>query len=100
MDNQSIVHLLDDDESVVVALRRMLQSEGYAIRTWTSAVEFLNGHDPYGPGCVGDRRIDAGHERFSSCRTHSQSVAPNAPSSLSPGKETFLCRCRPCVPAL
>ncbi len=52
MDNQPLVHLLDDDESVVVALRRMLQSEGYAIRTWTSAVEFLNGHDPYVPGCV------------------------------------------------
>jgi FixJ family two-component response regulator len=30
----------------------MLQSEGYAIRTWTSALEFLNGHDPYVPGCV------------------------------------------------
>src|SRR5215472_16618217 len=47
-----IVFLLDDDEAVVMALARMLQASGFAVRTWTSAVEFLEEHDADTPGCL------------------------------------------------
>jgi len=46
------VFLLDDDESVVLALSRLLQAEGFATRAWTSAEEFLAEHDAGRPGCL------------------------------------------------
>jgi RNA polymerase sigma factor (sigma-70 family) len=49
---QPIVFLLDDEQSVVTALARMLQASGFAVRCWTSAVEFLEVHDPQEPGCL------------------------------------------------
>jgi FixJ family two-component response regulator len=49
---EPVVFLLDDDESIVVALGRMLQAEGFAIRAWTSAREFLQTHDPESAGCL------------------------------------------------
>jgi FixJ family two-component response regulator len=52
MDVQPVVYLLDDEESVVVALSRMLLGEGFDIRTSTSALGFLNSHDPEVPGCL------------------------------------------------
>jgi FixJ family two-component response regulator len=52
MDVQPVVYLLDDEESIVVALSRMLQGEGFDIRTSTSAFNFLNSHDPDVPGCL------------------------------------------------
>jgi RNA polymerase sigma factor (sigma-70 family) len=30
----------------------MLQASGFAVRCWTSAVEFLEAHDPQEPGCL------------------------------------------------
>jgi FixJ family two-component response regulator len=47
-----VVFLLDDEQAVVVALGRMLQASGFAIRTWTSATEFFAAHDPEVPGCL------------------------------------------------
>jgi len=47
-----LVLLLDDEEAVVVALGRMLQASGFAVRAWTSASEFLSAHDPEVPGCL------------------------------------------------
>ena len=47
-----LVLLLDDEEAVVVALGRMLQASGFAVRAWTSASEFLSAHDPEIPGCL------------------------------------------------
>jgi FixJ family two-component response regulator len=52
MDVQPVVYLLDDEETVVVALSRMLQGEGFDIRTSTSALSFLDSHDPEVPGCL------------------------------------------------
>jgi FixJ family two-component response regulator len=52
MDVQPVVYLLDDEESIVVALSRMLQGEGFEIRTCTSAIDFLSAHDPELPGCL------------------------------------------------
>jgi RNA polymerase sigma factor (sigma-70 family) len=49
---QPIVFLVDDEQSVVTALARMLQASGFAVRCWTSAVEFLEVHDPQEPGCL------------------------------------------------
>jgi FixJ family two-component response regulator len=47
-----VVFLLDDEEAVVVALGRMLQASGFAVRAWTSATQFLAAHDPEIPGCL------------------------------------------------
>ncbi len=52
MNIQPIVHILDDDQPIVVALGRMLQGEGFEIRQWTSAFEFLSSHDAEVPGCL------------------------------------------------
>ena len=46
------VFLLDDEESVAVALARMLRADGFAVRVWTSAVRFLSEHDAQAPGCL------------------------------------------------
>jgi len=47
-----IVFLLDDEQAVVVALARMLQSSGFTVRPYTSAAEFLETHDAEAPGCL------------------------------------------------
>ena len=47
-----IVFLLDDEQAVVVALARMLQSSGFTVRAYTSAAEFLEAHDAETPGCL------------------------------------------------
>jgi FixJ family two-component response regulator len=46
------VHVVDDDPAVLDALRRALELEGYAVRTWSSAFDFLEEHDPHVPGCL------------------------------------------------
>ena len=51
-ETQPIVFLLDDEQTVAVALSRMLQASGFEVRTWTSAAEFLQHHDPQVPGCL------------------------------------------------
>jgi len=47
-----IVFLLDDEQAVVVALARMLQSCGFTVSPYTSADEFLAAHDAKTPGCL------------------------------------------------
>jgi FixJ family two-component response regulator len=47
-----VVFLLDDDESVVTALGRMLQASGFMVRTWTCAAKFLATHEADTPGCL------------------------------------------------
>jgi RNA polymerase sigma factor (sigma-70 family) len=46
------VFVLDDDESFVRALDRLLRAEGFTTRTWTSVNTFLSEHDPTLPGCL------------------------------------------------
>ena len=46
------VFILDDDESFVRALDRLVRAEGFATRTWTSVTTFLAEHDPDLPGCL------------------------------------------------
>jgi len=52
MDSVPTVFVLDDDESFVRALDRLLRAEGFITRTWTSVTTFLAEHDPNLPGCL------------------------------------------------
>jgi len=47
-----IVFLLDDDESVVKALARLLQGEGFTTRSCTSATDYLANHASETTGCL------------------------------------------------
>ena len=40
-DNQSIVMIVDDDDSIRKAVRRLMKSFGFAVETFASAEEFL-----------------------------------------------------------
>jgi RNA polymerase sigma factor (sigma-70 family) len=52
MNSVPTVFVLDDDESFVRALDRLLRAEGFETRTWTSAKVFLEEHDASTPGCL------------------------------------------------
>jgi len=47
-----IVHIVDDDASVLVATLRLLRASGFTVRAFASAAEFLEQRDPDAPGCV------------------------------------------------
>jgi FixJ family two-component response regulator len=49
---QTIVHVIDDDVSLRDALGLMLPSVGLDVRTYASVQEFLDGADREGPGCI------------------------------------------------
>jgi FixJ family two-component response regulator len=51
-ETSAVVFLLDDDESIVTALGRILRAEGFTVRSTTSAAEFLRTHDGSIPGCL------------------------------------------------
>jgi len=46
------VYLLDDDESVLKSLTRLLIVEGYQVVSFNSPSKFLDAHDPLVPGCL------------------------------------------------
>ena len=46
------VHVVDDDDSFRTAIARLLSAAGYAVRTYSSAAEFIQSHVEAGPGCV------------------------------------------------
>jgi FixJ family two-component response regulator len=45
------IYLVDDDERVLVALKRLLTLEGYRVACYSSGEEFLRNHDRDVPGC-------------------------------------------------
>jgi FixJ family two-component response regulator len=49
---EAIVYMVDDDPAVLKASTRLLRAEGYAVRAFNSAEEFLLAHDPLAAGCV------------------------------------------------
>lgn len=51
-DPHSKVFLIDDDESVRVALARALRLAGFVVQPYESADAFLAEHDPSQPGCL------------------------------------------------
>src|SRR6201996_8178233 len=52
MTEETIVHLVDDEEAVRGALSRLLRSVGYGIRSHATASEFLKEALPDAPGCI------------------------------------------------
>jgi FixJ family two-component response regulator len=47
-----VVFLVDDDQSALKALTRLLKVEGFETRPFSSSASFLEGHDPDVPGCI------------------------------------------------
>lgn len=53
MPHRSItVYIVDDDESIRKALKRLLRSAGYQAQVFASAEEFLNFTSGHGEGCL------------------------------------------------
>ena len=50
--DKPVVFIVDDDESVCRALRRLIKSVGHNVRTFTSAKDFLNQGCQNVPGCL------------------------------------------------
>jgi FixJ family two-component response regulator len=51
-DPQPIVFVVDDDRAMRDSLRWLLESIGLSVRTYATAAEFLDDHDPAQPGCL------------------------------------------------
>jgi FixJ family two-component response regulator len=47
-----VIFIVDDDESVLQGLARMLRIEGFETRAWTSVYDFFDEHEPDAPGCL------------------------------------------------
>jgi len=47
-----IVHVVDDDASFLAAISRLLRANGFSVRTYASAHEFLAQRDADASGCV------------------------------------------------
>jgi len=52
MTAQPVVHVVDDDESLRAALRRLLTAAGYSVAAYSSAGEFLLKPPADAPGCL------------------------------------------------
>ena len=52
MKSAPIVSIIDDDRGVLKALDRVLRGDGFEVRTFVSAYDFLSQYDPLQPGCV------------------------------------------------
>lgn len=52
MSNQSLIRIVDDDEAIIEGLVFLLESEGWNVRTYSSAREFLVNDTPSTPGCL------------------------------------------------
>lgn len=46
------VHIVDDDISFLAAISRLLRASGFAVKTFSSAGDFLAQRDAEAPGCV------------------------------------------------
>lgn len=51
-DTKGTVHVVDDDDSLLRAVSRLLRSRGYAVNTYSSAQEFTNAGKANGPACL------------------------------------------------
>jgi len=52
MQNEPVVHIVDDDDAVRDALSLLMLSEDIAVKTFASADEFLTQHAEEQPGCL------------------------------------------------
>ena len=46
-----IVYVVDDDDAVLGSLRFLLETDGFAVRTFRNATALLNATSPSGPDC-------------------------------------------------
>jgi FixJ family two-component response regulator len=51
-DEKPIVYVVDDDPAVLKSLERLLRSVDYAVKTFSSAIEFLDSQHHDAPGCL------------------------------------------------
>jgi FixJ family two-component response regulator len=72
------VHVVDDDGSFLLSMSRWLRASGFAVKTYTSASEFLSRKDADGPGCViADLQMpDVGGLDLQSTLAHTRSPLP------------------------
>lgn len=49
---ERVVHVVDDDANLLRGIARLLRSHGYAVKSYSSASEFLSAGLPAGPGCL------------------------------------------------
>ena len=47
-----VVHIVDDDPSVLAAMSRLLRASGFSVKTYVSANDFLAERSDDSPGCV------------------------------------------------
>jgi two-component system response regulator FixJ len=52
MSVKSIIHIVDDEESVRTSLATLLEIHGFSTRVYKSGIEFLSRIDPAAPGCA------------------------------------------------
>jgi two-component system response regulator FixJ len=52
MPNDPVVHVIDDDEAVRDSLEFMIDAAGLGVKTWDSALAFLDGLDSARRGCI------------------------------------------------
>jgi two-component system response regulator TtrR len=45
-------YVVDDDEAIRTLWRWLMESNGIAVRTYATAMEFIEGYDPDTPGCL------------------------------------------------
>jgi len=72
-DDLETVFVVDDDESILEALKSLLKSEGFRVRTYTDASSFLTSHRPESASCLvldvqlpGLSGLDLQHEMITS----------------------------------
>lgn len=49
---ERVVHVVDDDANLLRGIARLLRSHGYAVKSYSSASEFLSAGVPSGPACL------------------------------------------------
>lgn len=52
MNAPSLIRIVDDDASFLVAIARLLRASGFAVKTFTSVTEVLSHLEPDLPGCI------------------------------------------------
>jgi len=52
MNKQAQIHLVDDDEIILLTLGHVMEKAGYSVLTYDSGPKFLAEFDPNGFGCV------------------------------------------------
>ena len=50
--NEPTVHVVDDDGPFLLAMSRLLRASGYSVKTYVSAVDYLEQRGDDSPGCV------------------------------------------------